>query len=106
MQDKQHIVDICTSTRTLNASVGENYWHLDRDEGRGAEKNRTKIRVAEAAWKAGYSHMQTGCNFSERREYPIERKIRDTRLNQIATMPGSQILSYLSEHVVGMPRGF
>ena len=40
------------------------------------------------------------------REYNIERKFRETRLYQIAPISTNLILTYLAEHVLGLPRSF
>lgn len=78
------------------------------DEGKscGAEANMAKMLAADASWKAGDVCLQTHGGFGISREYHIERKLRETRLYQIAPISTNLILSYLSEHVLGMPRSF
>ena len=78
------------------------------DEGKscGAEANMAKMLAADASWKAGDTCLQTHGGFGISREYHIERKLRETRLYQIAPISTNLILSYLSEHVLGMPRSF
>ncbi|NND90696.1 MAG: acyl-CoA/acyl-ACP dehydrogenase [Granulosicoccus sp.] len=78
------------------------------DAGRpcGAEANMAKMLAADASWKAGDTCLQTHGGFGMSREYHIERKLRETRLYQIAPISTNLILSYLSEHVLGMPRSF
>lgn len=78
------------------------------DEGKscGAEANMAKMLAADASWKAGDTCLQTHGGFGMSREYHIERKLRETRLYQIAPISTNLILSYLSEHVLGMPRSF
>ena len=39
-------------------------------------------------------------------EYDIERKFRETRLYQTAPISTNLILSYIGQHVLGMPRSF
>ena len=72
----------------------------------GAEANMAKMLASEAAWHAGEACMQTFGGFSFAREYDIERKWRETRLMQIAPISTNLILSYIGQHVLGMPRSF
>lgn len=72
----------------------------------GEEANIAKLLASEAAWHAGDTAMQTHGGFGLSREYDIERKWRDTRLFQIAPISTNLILSYLGEHVLGMPRSY
>ncbi len=72
----------------------------------GAEANMAKMLGADASWKAGDTCLQTHGGFGISREYHIERKLRETRLYQIAPISTNLILSYISEHVLGMPRSF
>ena len=39
-------------------------------------------------------------------EYDVERKFRETRLYQVAPISTNLILSYVSEHVLGLPRSY
>ena len=72
----------------------------------GAEANMAKMLAAEASWHAGDACLQThgGCGFAK--EYDIERKFRETRLYQVAPISTNLILSFIGEHVLGMPRSF
>ena len=72
----------------------------------GAEANMAKMLAADASWKTGDTCLQTHGGYGMSREYHIERKLRETRLYQIAPISTNLILSYLSEHVLGMPRSF
>ena len=72
----------------------------------GAEANMAKMLCSEAAWHAGEACMQTFGGFAYAREYDIERKWRETRLMQIAPISTNLILSYIGQHVLGMPRSF
>lgn len=72
----------------------------------GPEANMAKMLAADASWKAGDTCLQTHGGYGMSREYHIERKLRETRLYQIAPISTNLILSYLSEHVLGMPRSF
>ncbi len=72
----------------------------------GEEANLAKLLASEAAWQAGEAAMQTHGGFGFAREYDIERKWRDARLFQIAPISTNLILSYLGEHVLGMPRSY
>ncbi|GGG33052.1 acyl-CoA dehydrogenase [Caldovatus sediminis] len=72
----------------------------------GPEANMAKMLVSEAAWHAAEACMQTHGGFSYAREYDIERKWREIRLMQIAPISTNLILSYVAEHVLGLPRSF
>jgi len=72
----------------------------------GAEANMAKMLASEASWRAGDVCMQTHGGFAFAKEYHIERKFRETRLYQIAPISTNLILSYIGEHVLGMPRSF
>jgi acyl-CoA dehydrogenase len=79
---------------------------FDAGKGCGAEANMAKMLASEASWHAGEACMQTFGGFSYAREYDIERKWRETRLMQIAPISTNLILSYIGQHVLGMPRSF
>jgi alkylation response protein AidB-like acyl-CoA dehydrogenase len=72
----------------------------------GAEANMAKMLASEASWRAGDVCMQTHGGFAFAKEYHIERKFRETRLYQIAPISTNLILSYIGEHVLGMPRTY
>ena len=72
----------------------------------GSEANMAKMLASEAAWKAAEACMQTHGGFAFAKEYHIERKFRETRLYQIAPISTNLILSYVAEHVLGMPRSY
>jgi len=78
------------------------------DAGRpcGEEANTAKLLSAEAAWNAAEAAMQTFGGFSAAREFDIERKWRDCRLQRIAPISTNLILAYLGQHVLGMPRSY
>ena len=72
----------------------------------GAEANMAKLLAADASWQAANACLQTHGGFGFAVEYDIERKFRETRLYQVAPVSTNLILSYLGEHVLGMPRSF
>ncbi|MCH9671579.1 MAG: acyl-CoA/acyl-ACP dehydrogenase [Gammaproteobacteria bacterium] len=78
------------------------------DAGRpcGAEANMAKMLGSEASWQAADTCIQTHGGFGFAEEYDVERKFRETRLYQIAPISTNLILSYLGEHVLGMPRSY
>ena len=78
------------------------------DEGRpcGSEANMAKLLAADASWEAANVCLQTAGGFGFAAEYDIERKFRETRLYQVAPVSTNLILSYIGEHVLGMPRSF
>ncbi|MEG3152123.1 acyl-CoA dehydrogenase family protein [Sphingomonas sp. ZT3P38] len=72
----------------------------------GAEANMAKLLAADASWAAAEACMQTLGGFAFAEEYDVERKFRETRLYQVAPISTNLILSYLAEHVLGMPRSY
>ncbi|HQT61790.1 MAG TPA: acyl-CoA dehydrogenase family protein [Acidiphilium sp.] len=72
----------------------------------GAEANMAKMLAAEASWEAAEACIQTHGGFGFAAEYDIERKFRETRLYQVAPISTNLVLSYLAEHVLGMPRSY
>ena len=72
----------------------------------GAEANMAKMLASEASWHAAEMCLQTHGGFGFAEEYDIERKFRETRLYQIAPVSTNLILSYIAEHVLGLPRAF
>jgi len=72
----------------------------------GAEANIAKMLAAEASWDAAEACVQTHGGFGFAEEYDVERKFRETRLYQVAPISTNLILSYLAEHVLGMPRSY
>ena len=93
-------------TEAANLMVEKAARLFDAGQSCGAEANMAKMLAADASWKAGDTCLQTHGGFGMSREYHIERKLRETRLYQIAPISTNLILSYLSEHVLGMPRSF
>jgi acyl-CoA dehydrogenase len=72
----------------------------------GAEANIAKMLAADASWEAANVCLQTHGGFGFAAEYDVERKFRETRLYQVAPVSTNLILSYIGEHVLGMPRSF
>jgi len=72
----------------------------------GAEANMAKMLAADASWDAANACVQTHGGFGFAEEYDVERKFRETRLYQVAPISTNLILSYLAEHVLGMPRSY
>jgi len=78
------------------------------EEGRdiGPEANMAKLLAADASWAAADICVQTHGGFGFAEEYDVERKFRETRLYQVAPISTNMILSYLAEHVLGLPRSY
>ncbi len=72
----------------------------------GEQANIAKMLAAEASWAAGEACIQTHGGFGFAEEYDIERKFRETRLYQVAPISTNLVLSYVAEHVLGMPRSY
>ena len=72
----------------------------------GEEANTAKLLAADASWAAAEACLQTHGGFGFAEEYDVERKFREARLYQVAPISTNLILSYLAEHVLGMPRSY
>jgi alkylation response protein AidB-like acyl-CoA dehydrogenase len=72
----------------------------------GDDTNMAKMLASEAAWHAGEACLQTHGGFGYAKEYDVERKWRETRLMQIAPISTNLVLSYIAEHVLGLPRSY
>src|SRR5438105_237397 len=72
----------------------------------GAEANMAKLLAADASWAAADMCLQTHGGFGFAEEFDVERKFRETRLYQTAPISTNLILSYLAEHVLGLPRSY
>lgn len=72
----------------------------------GAEANMAKLLSADASWEAANVTLQTHGGFGFAEEYDVERKFRETKLFQVAPISTNMILSYVAEHVLGLPRSY
>jgi acyl-CoA dehydrogenase len=72
----------------------------------GSEANMSKYLAAKASWEAANACLQFHGGFGFANEYDVERKFRETRLYQVAPISTNLILSYVAEHILGMPRSF
>jgi acyl-CoA dehydrogenase len=72
----------------------------------GAEANMAKMLAADASWEAANVCVQTHGGFGFAEEYDVERKLRETRLYQVAPISTNLILSYIAEHVLDLPRSY
>ena len=78
----------------------------EKGENPGEEANLAKLLCADASWSAAEACIQTFGGFGFAEEYDVERKYRESRLYQVAPISTNLILSYLSEHVLKMPRSY
>ena len=72
----------------------------------GAEANMAKLLASDASWKSAEACLQTHGGYGFAEEYDVERKFRETKLYQIAPISTNLILSYIAEHVLGLPRSY
>lgn len=79
---------------------------FDAQQNCGAQANMAKMLAADASWEAANACLQFHGGFGFACEYDVERKFRETRLYQVAPISTNLILSYVAEHVLGMPRSF
>ena len=79
---------------------------FDAEKDCGAEANMAKLLAADASWEAANACLQFHGGFGFAQDYDVERKFRETRLYQVAPISTNLILSYIAEHVLGLPRSF
>ena len=79
---------------------------IDARQNAGAEANMAKYLAAKASWEAGNACLQTHGGFGFACDYDVERKFRETRLYQVAPISTNMILSFVGEHLLGLPRSF
>ncbi|MEJ2625024.1 MAG: acyl-CoA/acyl-ACP dehydrogenase [Pseudolabrys sp.] len=80
--------------------------HYEAGEDVGEQANMAKLLAADASWAAADMCVQTHGGFGFVEEYDVERKFREARLYQVAPISTNMILSYLAEHVLGLPRSY
>lgn len=79
---------------------------FDSQQNCGAQANMAKLLAADASWESANAAIQTYGGFGFAEDYDIERKFRETRLYQVAPVSTNLILSYIAEHVLGLPRSY
>jgi len=92
--------------RAAELMVHEGCRKFEAGQNCGEEANMAKMLAAEASWAAAEACVQTHGGFGFAEEYDVERKFRETRLYQVAPISTNLILSYVAEHVLGMPRSY
>lgn len=92
--------------RAAELMVFEAAARFEMGENCGEQANMAKLLAADASWEAAEACVQTHGGFAFAEEYDIERKFRETRLYQVAPISTNLILSYLAEHVLGLPRSY
>jgi acyl-CoA dehydrogenase len=95
-----------TNMRAAELMVREALRKYEAGDNPGAEANMAKMLAADASNEAANVAIQTHGGFGFAEEYDVERKFRETRLYQVAPISTNLILSYLSEHVLGLPRSY
>ena len=92
--------------RAAEALLHQGLRKFERGEPCGEEANMAKMLASDAAWAAGEACVQTHGGFGFAEEYDVERKYREARLYQVAPISTNLVLSYVGEHVLGMPRSY
>jgi hypothetical protein len=100
------IAECYAASEAAALMLGKAAAKFDAGEPCGAEANMAKYLASEASWRAADMCMQTHGGFAFAEEYDIERKFRETRLYRIAPISNNFVLSFLAEHVLGLPRSY
>jgi acyl-CoA dehydrogenase len=93
-------------TRAAELMVAQAAKRFDAGLDCGEEANIAKLLASEASWSAAEACVQTHGGFGFAEEYDVERKFREARLYQVAPISTNMILSYVAEHVMGLPRSY
>ncbi|HEV7412486.1 MAG TPA: acyl-CoA dehydrogenase family protein [Casimicrobiaceae bacterium] len=100
------IAEAYIETEAANLMRFEACRRFDAHESCGPQANMAKYLAAKASWETANVCLQTHGGFGFACEYDVERKFRETRLYQVAPISTNLILSYVAEHVLGLPRSF
>ena len=94
------------ATEAADLMVKKAASEFDQGKSIGEAANIAKLLASEAAWQAADTCLQTHGGYGFAEEYDVERKFRETRLYQVAPISSNLILSYIAEHVLGLPRSY
>ncbi len=100
------IAEAYAATEAADLMVARAASLFEAGEPCGEQANMAKYLASEASWKAADMCMQTHGGYAFAEEYDVERKFRETRLYRIAPISNNFVLSYLAEHVLGLPRSY
>ncbi len=92
--------------RAAELMLKEAVRRYDAGENPGEEANLAKMLAADASWSAAQTCLQTHGGFGFAESFDVERKFREAKLYQVAPISTNLILSYLAEHVLGLPRSY
>lgn len=95
-----------TQTEAADLMVRKAAYLFEQGQTIGKEANMAKLLAADASWAAAEACLQTHGGFGFAEEYDVERKFRETRLYQVAPISTNLILSFIGEHVLGMPKSY
>ena len=93
-------------TRAAELMIAQAAKRFEQELDCGEQANIGKLLASEASWSAAEACVQTHGGFGFAEEYDVERKFRETRLYQVAPISTNMILSYVAEHVLGLPRSY
>ena len=100
------IAEAYARTEAADLMVGKAAALFEAGEPCGEQANMAKYLASEASWQAADMCMQTHGGFAFAEEYDVERKFRETRLYRIAPISNNFVLSFIAEHVLGLPRSY
>ncbi len=100
------IAEAHMQTEAANLMVAKAAAIFEAGEPCGPQANMAKYLASEASWKAADMCMQTHGGYAFAEEYDVERKFRETRLYRIAPISNNLVLTYIAEHVLGLPRSY
>ncbi len=72
----------------------------------GDYANIAKYLASECSWRAANVAMDIHGGYGMARDMHIERKMRETRLYQVAPVSNNLVLAHVAHHVLGLPRSY
>jgi acyl-CoA dehydrogenase len=91
------------AARLLNYKAA---WLYDRGQPCGSEANMAKVAAVEAGIQAVYHAMQTFGGYGYAVDYDVERWWREVNLTRLAPVTHQMALSFIGEHVLGLPKSY
>jgi alkylation response protein AidB-like acyl-CoA dehydrogenase len=90
----------------VRTTAAELYDSGGDDRTLGEYANASKYLASECSWQAANVAMDVYGGSGLAVANHIERKFRETRLFRVAPISNNLVLSYIGEHVLGLPRSF
>lgn len=81
-------------------------WRYDQGLPCAREANMAKYLCADAGFQAADQAIQTHGGMGYAKEYHVERYFREARLLRLAPVSQEMVMSYVAQHVLGLPKSY